>query len=120
MQYAFNRYHCNALSFAIKLLMELKTTFCSWLAFVKSLVLIMLIMLSTILPLITVPASLAGIPGLTIPVGYASPKDDATIDLPVGLQILGPVLGEEKCLMVGHVLENAMKEKIQAKQPRVF
>ncbi len=68
----------------------------------------------------TVPASLAGIPGLTIPVGYASPKDDEAIDLPVGLQILGPVLWEEKCLMVGHVLEMAFKEKVQAKKPKIF
>ena len=68
----------------------------------------------------TVPASLAGIPGLTIPVGYASPKDDETIDLPVGIQILGPVLGEEKCLMVGHVLEMALKEKVEAKKPKIF
>jgi aspartyl-tRNA(Asn)/glutamyl-tRNA(Gln) amidotransferase subunit A len=68
----------------------------------------------------TVPASLAGIPGITVPVGYASPEDDRSIDLPVGLQILGPVLGEEKCLMVGHVLEGAMKEKIAAKKPKIF
>ena len=68
----------------------------------------------------TVPASLAGIPGLTIPVGYASPKDDDTVDLPVGIQILGPVLGEEKCLMVGHILEIALKEKVQSKQPKTF
>jgi aspartyl-tRNA(Asn)/glutamyl-tRNA(Gln) amidotransferase subunit A len=40
----------------------------------------------------TIPASLAGIPGLTIPVGYASPSDDASMSLPVGLQILGPIL----------------------------
>ncbi len=53
----------------------------------------------------TIPASLAGIPGLVVPVGFAAPKDDLSIELPVGLQILGPVLGEEKCLMVGHVLE---------------
>lgn len=68
----------------------------------------------------TVPASLAGIPGLTIPVGYASPGDDASVDLPVGLQILGSVLGEEKCLMVGHVLEAALKEKIASKKPKIF
>jgi len=68
----------------------------------------------------TVPASLAGLPGLVVPVGYASPKDDASIDLPVGLQILGPVLGEEKCFMVGHVLEQAMKEKVDAKKPKVW
>lgn len=68
----------------------------------------------------TVPASLAGIPGLTIPVGFASPSDDATLELPVGLQILGPVLGEEKVLMVGHVLEWVMKEKISSRKPKVF
>lgn len=68
----------------------------------------------------TIPASLAGIPGLVVPVGFAAPKDDSTLELPVGLQILGPVLGEEKCLMVGHVLEWALKEKINAKKPGVF
>ncbi len=68
----------------------------------------------------TIPASLAGIPGLTLPVGYAAPADDASIELPVGLQILGPVLGEEKCLMVGHVLEWALREKIASKKPLIF
>jgi aspartyl-tRNA(Asn)/glutamyl-tRNA(Gln) amidotransferase subunit A len=68
----------------------------------------------------TIPASLAGIPGLTIPVGYTSPSDDLSVDLPVGLQILGPVGGEERCLMVGHVLEEAMREKVGAKKPKVW
>jgi aspartyl-tRNA(Asn)/glutamyl-tRNA(Gln) amidotransferase subunit A len=68
----------------------------------------------------TIPASLAGIPGLVVPVGYAAPKDDTTLDLPVGLQILGPLLWEEKCLMVGHVLEWVMKERIQSKKPKIF
>ena len=68
----------------------------------------------------TVPASLAGIPGLTVPVGFAAPPDDATTLLPVGLQILGPLLGEEKCLMVGHVLERTLKEVIDAKKPKDF
>ncbi len=31
----------------------------------------------------TIPASLAGIPGLVVPVGFAPPKDDPTIELPV-------------------------------------
>jgi aspartyl-tRNA(Asn)/glutamyl-tRNA(Gln) amidotransferase subunit A len=68
----------------------------------------------------TIPASLAWIPGLTIPVGFASPGDDLSVELPVGLQILGPVLGEEKVLMVGHVLEWVMKEKIDTKKPKIF
>jgi aspartyl-tRNA(Asn)/glutamyl-tRNA(Gln) amidotransferase subunit A len=68
----------------------------------------------------TIPASLAGLPGLVVPVGYASPADDATVDLPVGLQILGPVLGEEKCLMVGHVIEQAMRDVVESKKPKIF
>lgn len=68
----------------------------------------------------TIPASLAGLPGLVVPVGFASPEDDLSGELPVGIQILGPVLGEEKCLMVGHVLEQAMKDKIEAKKPKVW
>lgn len=66
----------------------------------------------------TVPASLAGIPGLVVPVWFASPKDDDSIELPVGLQILGPVLGEEKCLMVGYVLEQALKNTVGTKRPK--
>ena len=65
----------------------------------------------------TVPASLAGLPGLTVPVGFASPEDDTSVELPVGIQILGPVLGEEKCLMVGHVLESALRDQISARKP---
>lgn len=68
----------------------------------------------------TIPASLAGIPGLVVPVGYANPKDDATVDLPVGLQILGPVLGEEKCLLVGHVMEQAMRDVVESKKPKIW
>jgi hypothetical protein len=45
-------------------------------------------------------------------VGYASPADDPTVDLPVGLQILGPLLG--------HVLEGVMKEKVDAKRPKIW
>lgn len=68
----------------------------------------------------TVPASLAGLPGLVIPVGFAAPEDDVTRELPVGLQILGPRLGEEKCFLVGHVLEQSLKSKIDAKKPEGF
>lgn len=68
----------------------------------------------------TIPASLAGLPGLTVPAGYAAPPDDVSISLPVGLQILGPVLGEEKCLVVGHVFEQAMKNLIEVKRPTIW
>lgn len=58
----------------------------------------------------TVPASLAGLPGLVIPAGYAPAEDDASAVLPVGVQLLAGVLNEEKVLEVGHVLEQALKD----------
>jgi aspartyl-tRNA(Asn)/glutamyl-tRNA(Gln) amidotransferase subunit A len=64
----------------------------------------------------TVNASLAGLPGISIPVGYAKPLSDETApELPVGLQILGPRLGEERVFEVAHAIENALKETVAAK-----
>lgn len=70
----------------------------------------------------TIGASLAGLPGMSIPVGFASPEDGSgdTVELPVGLQILGPSHGEEIVFEVAHVLENALKDKIDAKKPEIF
>ena len=48
----------------------------------------------------TIPASLAGIPGLSVPCGYSQ-------GMPVGLQILGKQMDEEAILNVGEVYENA-------------
>ncbi len=48
----------------------------------------------------TIPASLAGIPGLSIPCGFSN-------GLPVGLQILGKHMDEETILNVGEIYENA-------------
>ena len=48
----------------------------------------------------TVPASLAGIPGLSVPCGFVD-------GLPVGLQILGKYMDEETILNVGEVYEQA-------------
>ena len=49
----------------------------------------------------TLPASLAGICGLSVPCGF-----DAQ-GLPIGLQLLGPALGEARVLRAGHVYEQA-------------
>lgn len=46
----------------------------------------------------TVPASLAGIPGLSVPCGFSE-------GMPVGLQILGKYLDEETILNVGEIYE---------------
>ena len=51
--------------------------------------------------ILTVPANLAGIPGLSVPCGFTGDG------LPVGLQVLGPALGEETVLRVGHAYEQA-------------
>ncbi|MHC5071038.1 MAG: Asp-tRNA(Asn)/Glu-tRNA(Gln) amidotransferase subunit GatA [Planctomycetota bacterium] len=50
---------------------------------------------------LTVPANLAGIPGISIPCGFTA------AGLPAGLQILGPVLGEEQLLKVAAAYQDA-------------
>jgi aspartyl-tRNA(Asn)/glutamyl-tRNA(Gln) amidotransferase subunit A len=44
------------------------------------------------------PASLLGLPSLSVPCGVAK-------GLPVAMQVIGPALGEQKVLNTGHVLE---------------
>ncbi len=49
----------------------------------------------------TIPASLAGLPALSIPCGMAE-------GLPVGLQLAGPAFSENRLLDVAHALEQAI------------
>jgi aspartyl-tRNA(Asn)/glutamyl-tRNA(Gln) amidotransferase subunit A len=49
----------------------------------------------------TVPASLAGLPAISLPVGLSD-------GLPVGLQIAGPVFSESRILDAAHALEGAI------------
>jgi aspartyl-tRNA(Asn)/glutamyl-tRNA(Gln) amidotransferase subunit A len=49
----------------------------------------------------TVPVNLAGICGLSVPCGMAAGQ------LPVGLQVMGPALGEEVILRTGYAFEQA-------------
>ena len=53
----------------------------------------------------TVTANLAGIPGLSVPIGFTSDK------LPVGMQILGPQFSEEKLFQAGYAYEQATKDE---------
>lgn len=48
----------------------------------------------------TIPANMAGLPGIAIPCGFSE-------DLPVSLQVLGPAFGEEVTLKVAHAYERA-------------
>ncbi len=52
--------------------------------------------------LLTLPSSLAGICGLTVPVGFSKDK------LPIGPQILCPAYKEEKALQIGHQIYQAV------------
>jgi aspartyl-tRNA(Asn)/glutamyl-tRNA(Gln) amidotransferase subunit A len=47
----------------------------------------------------TIPASLAGIPGLSVPCGFDKNH------LPIGLQLIGPAFREDVVLRVGHAYE---------------
>ena len=55
----------------------------------------------------TIPASLAGLPGMSIPCGLAESEDSEKELLPVGLQILAPRLGEQKLFEVAYAYEQA-------------
>jgi aspartyl-tRNA(Asn)/glutamyl-tRNA(Gln) amidotransferase subunit A len=51
--------------------------------------------------LLTVPASLAGLPALSLPAGFVGTEPR----LPVGLQLVGPALSEGRLLRVAAALE---------------
>ncbi|MCJ7826684.1 MAG: Asp-tRNA(Asn)/Glu-tRNA(Gln) amidotransferase subunit GatA [Demequinaceae bacterium] len=54
----------------------------------------------------TIPANLAGIPGMSLPIGLA-PEDG----LPVGLQILAPARADDRLYRVGAALEGALVDQ---------
>jgi aspartyl-tRNA(Asn)/glutamyl-tRNA(Gln) amidotransferase subunit A len=51
----------------------------------------------------TVPANIAGLPALNVPVGKINHQDS---NLPVGLQIMGPQLSDYKVLQLGEKIED--------------
>jgi aspartyl-tRNA(Asn)/glutamyl-tRNA(Gln) amidotransferase subunit A len=51
----------------------------------------------------TIPASLAGIPGLSVPCGFDKNH------LPIGLQLIGPAFREDVVLRAGHAYEQTTK-----------
>jgi aspartyl-tRNA(Asn)/glutamyl-tRNA(Gln) amidotransferase subunit A len=53
----------------------------------------------------TVPASLAGIPALSVPAGTAEASDDPTASLPVGLQVMAPLLRDDLMYRVAWAFE---------------
>jgi aspartyl-tRNA(Asn)/glutamyl-tRNA(Gln) amidotransferase subunit A len=53
--------------------------------------------------LCTLPASLAGVPAISVPCGLARSKGSG--DLPVGLQVMAPALADDRCYRVAAALE---------------
>ena len=53
----------------------------------------------------TLPASLAGLPGMSVPAGFATSKEGG--GMPVGLQLIGNYLQEGRLLNVAHRLQQA-------------
>ncbi|WP_436699329.1 Asp-tRNA(Asn)/Glu-tRNA(Gln) amidotransferase subunit GatA [Nocardioides sp. BYT-33-1] len=66
--------------------------------------------------LATIPANLAGVPGISVPAGLA-----AEDGLPVGFQVLAPALADDRLYRVGAAVEAALTERwggpILAKAP---
>lgn len=56
---------------------------------------------------LNIPGALAGLPALSVPCGFGRPQDGAAVDLPVGLQIIGPQWGEENIFRVGYAYQQA-------------
>jgi aspartyl-tRNA(Asn)/glutamyl-tRNA(Gln) amidotransferase subunit A len=54
----------------------------------------------------TIPANLAGVPGLSLPIGLAD--EDG---LPSGLQVLAPAMADDRLYRVGSVLERLLEEQ---------
>jgi len=54
----------------------------------------------------TIPANLAGVPGMTIPMGLA-PEDG----LPTGFQLMAPARGDERLYRIGAALERLIVER---------
>lgn len=55
--------------------------------------------------LATIPANLAGVPGISVPSGLA---EDG---LPAGFQVLAPALADDRCYLVGAALEAALHDR---------
>ena len=69
----------------------------------------------------TIPASLAGLPGMSLPCGFAQSEDDERELLPVWLQLLTPQYEEQKLFEIAHVYEQATqwREKMIPERYRV-
>ncbi len=66
----------------------------------------------------TIPASLAWLPWISVPAGFAESEDKEKVKLPVWLQILTPRLEEQRLFEIAYVYEQATK--FSEKMPKDF
>jgi aspartyl-tRNA(Asn)/glutamyl-tRNA(Gln) amidotransferase subunit A len=64
----------------------------------------------------TLPASLAGLPGMSVPAGFAHAGDGATTELPVGLQLIGNYWQEGPLLHAAHAFQQTTDHHRRAPQ----
>ncbi len=67
--------------------------------------------------LCTLPASLAGVPAISVPVGLA--PAEGTAGLPVGLQIMAPALADDRCYRVAAAVEAALGRPLTDNAPEL-
>ncbi len=68
----------------------------------------------------TVPASLAGIPAISVPAGHAGAPDDPEAHLPVGLQFMAPLLRDDVMYRVAWALEQDLALGVKPTGPRAL
>lgn len=56
---------------------------------------------------LNIPSSLAGLPALSMPCGLGKPKDGGDVELPIGLQLIGPQWGEQTLFNAGIAFQQA-------------
>jgi aspartyl-tRNA(Asn)/glutamyl-tRNA(Gln) amidotransferase subunit A len=61
----------------------------------------------------TLPASLAGLPAMSVPCGF-TPAPEGSEPLPVGLQLIAPAFQEERLCAVGHAWERIAPPPLRA------
>ena len=64
----------------------------------------------------TLPSSLAGLPALSLPCGWAAPGDDSAKLLPVGLQLIAPPLAERLLFEAARGFEALVAPRINSRR----
>jgi aspartyl-tRNA(Asn)/glutamyl-tRNA(Gln) amidotransferase subunit A len=66
----------------------------------------------------TIPVSLAGLPSISVPCGYAA-DGPVTPPLPLGLQLAAPLFAERELLGIAHAYEQATRHGLDRRPPLV-